>query len=151
MYIITESNQKNSNESIREWNSIKILALKTLFWSLQVRDMMERGDVQDVSSLGQEEVLIQQAEHSLQFKERQLQSLHEKHLPAVSEERQRAIELLERVRGGAGSPALDRSPEDLDKELDETLYQVKLWGRAVEFHAFLYQDIIKHYLVFGRS
>uniref|UniRef100_A0A673INS9 Kinesin-like protein KIF16B n=1 Tax=Sinocyclocheilus rhinocerous TaxID=307959 RepID=A0A673INS9_9TELE len=57
----------------------------------QVRDMMERG-VQDVSSLGQEEVLIQQAEHSLQFKERQLQSLREKHLPAVSEERQRAIE-----------------------------------------------------------
>uniref|UniRef100_A0A8C1GRH0 Kinesin-like protein KIF16B n=1 Tax=Cyprinus carpio TaxID=7962 RepID=A0A8C1GRH0_CYPCA len=47
---------------------------------------------QDVSSLGQEEVLIQQAEHSLQFKERQLQSLCEKHLPAVSEERQRAIE-----------------------------------------------------------
>uniref|UniRef100_A0A671RQE0 Kinesin-like protein KIF16B n=1 Tax=Sinocyclocheilus anshuiensis TaxID=1608454 RepID=A0A671RQE0_9TELE len=63
----------------------------SLFSSLQVRDMMERG-VQDVSSLGQEEVLIQQAEHSLQFKERQLQSLREKHLPAVSEERQRAIE-----------------------------------------------------------
>uniref|UniRef100_A0A673INR4 Kinesin-like protein KIF16B n=1 Tax=Sinocyclocheilus rhinocerous TaxID=307959 RepID=A0A673INR4_9TELE len=41
---------------------------------------------EDVSSLGQEEVLIQQAEHSLQFKERQLQSLREKHLPAVSEE-----------------------------------------------------------------
>lgn len=87
--------------------------------------MMERG-VQDVSFLGQEEVLIQQAEHRLQFKERQLQSLREKHLPAVSEERQRAIELLERVRGGTGSPGLDESPEDRDKELDETLYQVKL-------------------------
>ncbi|XP_026059503.1 kinesin-like protein KIF16B [Carassius auratus] len=90
----------------------------------QVSDLMERG-VQDVSSLGQEEGLIQQAEHSLQFKERQLQSLCEKHLPAVSEERQRAIELLDRVRGGTGSPALDRSPEDMDKELDETLYQVE--------------------------
>ncbi|XP_026059355.1 kinesin-like protein KIF16B isoform X2 [Carassius auratus] len=90
----------------------------------QVSDRMERG-VQDVSSLGQEEGLIQQAEHSLQFKERQLQSLCEKHLPAVSEERQRAIELLDRVRGGTGSPALDRSPEDMDKELDETLYQVE--------------------------
>uniref|UniRef100_A0A672JZ56 Kinesin family member 16B n=1 Tax=Sinocyclocheilus grahami TaxID=75366 RepID=A0A672JZ56_SINGR len=89
-----------------------------------VRDIMERG-VQDVSSLGQEEVLIQQAEHGLQFKERQLQSLCEKHLPAVSEERQRAIELLERVRGGTGSPGLDGSPEDMDKELDETLYQVE--------------------------
>uniref|UniRef100_A0A673G8T3 Kinesin-like protein KIF16B n=1 Tax=Sinocyclocheilus rhinocerous TaxID=307959 RepID=A0A673G8T3_9TELE len=90
----------------------------------QVCDMMERG-VQDVSSLGQEEVLIQQAEHRLQFKERQLQSLCEKHLPAVSEERQRATELLERVRGGTGSPGLDRSPEAMDKELDETLYQVE--------------------------
>uniref|UniRef100_A0A671SD13 Kinesin-like protein KIF16B n=1 Tax=Sinocyclocheilus anshuiensis TaxID=1608454 RepID=A0A671SD13_9TELE len=60
----------------------------SLFSSLQVCDMMERG-VQDVSCLGQEEVLIQQAEHRLQFKERQLQSLCEKHLPAVSEERQR--------------------------------------------------------------
>ncbi|XP_050949277.1 kinesin-like protein KIF16B [Labeo rohita] len=90
----------------------------------QVRDVMERG-IQDVSSLGQEEVLIQQAEHRLQFKERQLQSLSEKHLPAVSEERQRAIELLDRVRGGTGSPGLDGSPEDMDKELDETLYQVE--------------------------
>lgn len=95
-----------------------------LFFSFQVRDVMERG-IQDVSSLGQEEVLIQQAEHRLQFKERQLQSLSEKHLPAVSEERQRAIELLDRVRGGTGSPGLDGSPEDMDKELDETLYQVK--------------------------
>ncbi|XP_059408798.1 kinesin-like protein KIF16B isoform X2 [Carassius carassius] len=90
----------------------------------QVCDMMERG-VQDLSFLGQEEVLIQQAEHRLQFKERQLQSLCEKHLPAVSEERQRAIELLGRVRGGTGSPGLDGSPEAMDKELDETLYQVE--------------------------
>ncbi|KAK9981450.1 hypothetical protein ABG768_000981 [Culter alburnus] len=90
----------------------------------QVRDMMERG-VQDVSSLSQEEVLIQQAEHRLQFKEKQLLSLREKQLPAVSEERQRASELLERVRGGRGSPSLDRSSEEMDKELDETLYQVE--------------------------
>ncbi|ROL46532.1 Kinesin-like protein KIF16B [Anabarilius grahami] len=90
----------------------------------QVRDMMERG-VQDVSSPSQEEVLIQQAEHRLQFKEKQLLSLREKQLPAVSEERQRASELLERVRGGRGSPSLDRSSEEMDKELDETLYQVE--------------------------
>lgn len=128
MDIIAESNQKNRN-GINMRMKIKLNqdSGDSLFSSLQVRDMMEHG-VQDVSSLGQEEVLIQQAEHSLQFKERQLQSLHEKHLPAVSEERQRAIELLERVRGGTGSPALDGSPEDMDKELDETLYQVKLWS-----------------------
>lgn len=90
----------------------------------QVRDVMERG-VQDVSSLGQDEALIQQTEHRLQFKERQLLSLREKQLPAVSEERQRASELLERARRGTGSPALDRSSEEMDKELDETLYQVE--------------------------
>ncbi|XP_039542676.1 kinesin-like protein KIF16B isoform X1 [Pimephales promelas] len=90
----------------------------------QVRDVTERG-IQDVSSLGQEEALIQQAEHRLQFKERQLLFLREKQLPAVSEERQRASELLERARGGTGSPGLDRSSEEMDKELDETLYQVE--------------------------
>lgn len=90
----------------------------------QVSDMMERG-LQDVSSLSQEEVLIQQAEHRLQYKEKQLISLHEKHLPAVTEERQRAIELLERVRGGTGSPGPDASPDEMDKELDEMLYQVE--------------------------
>lgn len=80
---------------------------------------MERG-VQDVSSLGQEEVLVQQAEHRLQFKEKQLVSLCEKQLPAISEEKQRARDLLERLRGGPDCPAAD----DMDKELDETLYQV---------------------------
>ncbi|XP_051559153.1 kinesin-like protein KIF16B isoform X3 [Myxocyprinus asiaticus] len=90
----------------------------------QVHEMMEHG-VQDVSSLSQEEVLIQQAEHRLQFKERQLLSLCEKQLPAICEERQRACELLERVRGGRESPGADRSPEEMDKELDEMLYQVE--------------------------
>ncbi|XP_056621365.1 kinesin-like protein KIF16B isoform X4 [Triplophysa dalaica] len=90
----------------------------------QVHDMMERG-LQDVSSLSQEEILVQQAEHMLQHKEKQLISLREKYLPAVSEERQRAIELLERVRRGTGSPLSDTSPEEMDKDLDEMLYQVE--------------------------
>ncbi|XP_051992890.1 kinesin-like protein KIF16B isoform X2 [Xyrauchen texanus] len=90
----------------------------------QAHEVMECG-MQDVSSLSQEEVLIQQAEHRLQFKEKQLLSLRKNQLPAVCEERQRASELLERVRGGRGSPGADRSPEEMDKELDETLYQVE--------------------------
>uniref|UniRef100_A0A671SBS0 Kinesin-like protein KIF16B n=1 Tax=Sinocyclocheilus anshuiensis TaxID=1608454 RepID=A0A671SBS0_9TELE len=102
----------------------------SLFSSLQVCDMMERG-VQDVSCLGQEEVLIQQAEHRLQFKERQLQSLCEKHLPAVSEERQRATELLERVRGGTGSPGLDGSPE-VEKELEEKEERLSQYSASAE-------------------
>uniref|UniRef100_A0A671SD79 Kinesin-like protein KIF16B n=1 Tax=Sinocyclocheilus anshuiensis TaxID=1608454 RepID=A0A671SD79_9TELE len=85
----------------------------------------------DVSCLGQEEVLIQQAEHRLQFKERQLQSLCEKHLPAVSEERQRATELLERVRGGTGSPGLDGSPE-VEKELEEKEERLSQYSASAE-------------------
>uniref|UniRef100_A0A672K010 Kinesin-like protein KIF16B n=1 Tax=Sinocyclocheilus grahami TaxID=75366 RepID=A0A672K010_SINGR len=94
----------------------------SLFSSLQVRDIMERG-VQDVSSLGQEEVLIQQAEHGLQFKERQLQSLCEKHLPAVSEERQRAIELLER---------LDETLYQVEKELEEKEERLSQYSASTE-------------------
>uniref|UniRef100_A0A8C1GRI2 Kinesin family member 16Ba n=1 Tax=Cyprinus carpio TaxID=7962 RepID=A0A8C1GRI2_CYPCA len=78
---------------------------------------------QDVSSLGQEEVLIQQAEHSLQFKERQLQSLCEKHLPAVSEERQRAIELLER---------LDETLYQVEKELEEKEERLSQYSASTE-------------------
>uniref|UniRef100_A0A673G995 Kinesin-like protein KIF16B n=1 Tax=Sinocyclocheilus rhinocerous TaxID=307959 RepID=A0A673G995_9TELE len=89
---------------------------------VQVCDMMERG-VQDVSSLGQEEVLIQQAEHRLQFKERQLQSLCEKHLPAVSEERQRATELLER---------LDETLYQVEKELEEKEERLSQYSASAE-------------------
>uniref|UniRef100_A0A8C1EEX7 Kinesin-like protein KIF16B n=1 Tax=Cyprinus carpio carpio TaxID=630221 RepID=A0A8C1EEX7_CYPCA len=89
---------------------------------VQVCDMMERG-VQDVSFLGQEEVLIQQAEHRLQFKERQLQSLREKHLPAVSEERQRAIELLER---------LDETLYQVEKELEEKEERLSQYSASAE-------------------
>uniref|UniRef100_A0A671SAF6 Kinesin-like protein KIF16B n=1 Tax=Sinocyclocheilus anshuiensis TaxID=1608454 RepID=A0A671SAF6_9TELE len=94
----------------------------SLFSSLQVCDMMERG-VQDVSCLGQEEVLIQQAEHRLQFKERQLQSLCEKHLPAVSEERQRATELLER---------LDETLYQVEKELEEKEERLSQYSASAE-------------------
>uniref|UniRef100_A0A673IK05 Kinesin-like protein KIF16B n=1 Tax=Sinocyclocheilus rhinocerous TaxID=307959 RepID=A0A673IK05_9TELE len=87
------------------------------------KDKQRQRGVQDVSSLGQEEVLIQQAEHSLQFKERQLQSLREKHLPAVSEERQRAIELLER---------LDETLYQVEKELEEKEERLSQYSMSTE-------------------
>uniref|UniRef100_A0A671RQH8 Kinesin-like protein KIF16B n=1 Tax=Sinocyclocheilus anshuiensis TaxID=1608454 RepID=A0A671RQH8_9TELE len=87
------------------------------------KDKQRQRGVQDVSSLGQEEVLIQQAEHSLQFKERQLQSLREKHLPAVSEERQRAIELLER---------LDETLYQVEKELEEKEERLSQYSASTE-------------------
>lgn len=76
---------------------------------------------QDSSSFLQEEAQLSQAEHRLQCKERQLLSLGQNHLPAVSEELHRAEEALERVRGRETGG----SPEQVEKELDEMLYQVR--------------------------
>ncbi|XP_060755073.1 kinesin-like protein KIF16B isoform X2 [Neoarius graeffei] len=76
---------------------------------------------QDSSSLLQEEAQLSQAEHRLQCKERQLLSLRQNHLPAVSEELHRAEEALERVRGRETGG----SPEQVEKELDEMLYQIE--------------------------
>ncbi|XP_073670449.1 kinesin-like protein KIF16B isoform X2 [Paramisgurnus dabryanus] len=121
---LIQQRDRLEREVASEQKSLSLLLHTHRGKQIQVHDMMERG-LQDVSSLSQEEVLIQQTEHKLQFKERQLLSLREKHLPAVSEERQRASELLERVRGGRGSPGADGSPEEMDKVLDETLYQVE--------------------------
>lgn len=78
--------------------------------------------VQDTSSLLQEEAQLSQAAHRLQCKERQLISLHQSHLPTVSEELHRAEEALERVRGKETAG----SPEQVEKELDEMLYQVSI-------------------------
>ncbi|KAF4075373.1 hypothetical protein AMELA_G00233910 [Ameiurus melas] len=86
----------------------------------QVRETAALG-AQDSSSLLQEEAQLSQAEHRLQCKERQLLSLHQNHLPAVSEELHRAEEALERVRGREKGG----SPELVEKELDEMLYQIE--------------------------
>ncbi|XP_060716394.1 kinesin-like protein KIF16B isoform X1 [Tachysurus vachellii] len=85
-----------------------------------MRETMACG-LQDASSLLQEEAQLSQAAHRLQYKERQLLSLRESHLPAVSEELHRAEEALERVRG----KETKGSPEQVEKELDEMLYQIE--------------------------
>ncbi|XP_026869576.2 kinesin-like protein KIF16B isoform X2 [Electrophorus electricus] len=81
-----------------------------------VREAMERGP-QDTSSLIQEEALLSQTEYRLQCKERQLLSLCQGHLPAVAEELQRTTEVLDRV--------WTRGEGQVEKELDETLYQIE--------------------------
>lgn len=93
----------------------------------QVRETVACG-VQDSSSLLQEEVQLAQAEHRLQCKERQLLSLRRSHLPAVSEELHRAKEALERVQG----KETGGSPEQVEKELDEMLYQVRSTSKSIQ-------------------
>ncbi|KAM3864897.1 kinesin-like protein KIF16B [Diretmus argenteus] len=86
-------------------------------------EKQEKG-AQDATSVCQEEQLIKQAEHRLQFKERQLTSLADGLLPALAEEKQRAVELLERSGGGSNRncdspPRLDNTLYQVEKELEE--------------------------------
>uniref|UniRef100_A0AAR2K5Y7 Kinesin-like protein KIF16B n=1 Tax=Pygocentrus nattereri TaxID=42514 RepID=A0AAR2K5Y7_PYGNA len=82
---------------------------------LQVFEAVEHG-AQDASSLLQEEALLSQAEIRLQCKERQLLSLCQNHLPAVSEERQRAEEALDRMWAkGAREKELEEKEERLSQ------------------------------------
>ncbi|XP_029009279.1 kinesin-like protein KIF16B isoform X3 [Betta splendens] len=74
---------------------------------------------QDAAAVCQEEQLLRQAEHRLQFKERQLAKMADSLLPALAEEKQRAAEMLERSGGGSNGNC------DAPPGLDNTLYQVE--------------------------
>lgn len=81
-----------------------------------LKEELEKG-AQEASAVSQEEQLVRQAEHRLHFKERQLAQVAEGLLPALVEEKQRAVEALER---GGGNGNYDSPPG-----LDNTLYQVE--------------------------
>ncbi|KAK5865475.1 hypothetical protein PBY51_019743 [Eleginops maclovinus] len=57
----------------------------------QLKEMQEKG-AQDATAVSQEEQLVKQAEHRLQFKERQLASVSDGLLPVLAEEKLRAVE-----------------------------------------------------------
>ncbi|XP_067115449.1 kinesin-like protein KIF16B isoform X5 [Osmerus mordax] len=102
----------------------------------QLRETQEKG-AQDATVLFQEEQRIKQAEQRLQFKERQLATLADSHLPAVAEERQRAAELFERGNTGGDSgrnspPALDNTLYQVEKELEEKKEQLTLHCASAE-------------------
>ncbi|XP_031418441.1 kinesin-like protein KIF16B isoform X3 [Clupea harengus] len=94
----------------------------------------------DGNTQEEQQARVQQAEQRLLVKERQLACLMESQLPALVEERQRAKEVLERVErdgggggGGGADPTGDElgplmeesSVEQVEKDLDNTLYQVE--------------------------
>ncbi|XP_070774911.1 kinesin-like protein KIF16B isoform X2 [Enoplosus armatus] len=89
----------------------------------QLKEVQEKG-AQDATAVCQEEQLVKQAEHRLQFKERQLASLADGLLPALAEEKQRAVEMLERSGGGSNGncnspPGLDNTLYQVEKELED--------------------------------
>uniref|UniRef100_A0A7N8Y4W9 Kinesin-like protein KIF16B n=1 Tax=Mastacembelus armatus TaxID=205130 RepID=A0A7N8Y4W9_9TELE len=76
-------------------------------------------------------LLVKQAEHRLQFKERQLASLADRLLPSLAEEKQRAVEMLERSGGGYNGncdspPALDNMLYQVEKELEDKEEKINL-------------------------
>ncbi|XP_037621652.1 kinesin-like protein KIF16B isoform X2 [Sebastes umbrosus] len=89
----------------------------------QLKETQEKG-AQDATAVCQEEQLVKQTEHRLQFKERQLASVADDLLPALAEEKQRATEMLERSGGGSNGncdspPGLDNTLFQVEKELED--------------------------------
>ncbi|CAK6984466.1 kinesin-like protein KIF16B isoform X4, partial [Scomber scombrus] len=101
----------------------------------QLKETQEKG-AQDATVVCQEEQLVKQAEHRLQFKERQLASLADSLLPALAEEKQRAAEILERSgKGDNGNcespPGLDNTLYQVEKELEDKEEKLNLhWNSA---------------------
>lgn len=101
----------------------------------QLKETQEKG-AQDATAVCQEEQLVKQAEHRLQFKERQLASLADGLLPALADEKQRAVEMLERSGGGSNGncdspPGLDNTLYQVEKELEDKEEKLNLhWHSA---------------------
>lgn len=100
----------------------------------QLKEGPEKG-AQDATR-SHEEQLVTQAEHRLQFKERQLGRLADSLLPALAEEKQRAVEVLERSSGGNNGncdrpPGLDNTLFQVEKELEDKEEKLSLhWHSA---------------------
>uniref|UniRef100_A0A3P8UM49 Kinesin family member 16B n=1 Tax=Cynoglossus semilaevis TaxID=244447 RepID=A0A3P8UM49_CYNSE len=104
-------------EVVAERNSLQLLANAFTEKQQKLKEMQEEGAV-DGPSVSQEEQLMKQAQQRLRAKEQQLSGLSEGVLPALTEEKQRVKEVLE--RSAAGGQDQDSRPE-----LDNTLYQVE--------------------------
>ncbi|XP_075904887.1 kinesin-like protein KIF16B isoform X7 [Nelusetta ayraudi] len=87
---------------------------------------------QEATAVSQEEQLVRQAEHRLHFKERQLAQVAEDLLPALVEEKQRAVEALGRGNGNYDSPpGLDNTLYQVEKELEDKDEKLNLhWHSA---------------------
>ncbi|XP_010753069.3 kinesin-like protein KIF16B isoform X5 [Larimichthys crocea] len=101
----------------------------------QLKEEQEKG-AQEATAVCQEEQLVKQAEHRLQYKERQLTSVADGLLPALAEEKQRAVEMLERSGGGSNGncdspPGLDNTLYQVEKELEDKEEKLNLhWHSA---------------------
>ncbi|XP_048204722.1 kinesin-like protein KIF16B isoform X2 [Perognathus longimembris pacificus] len=72
------------------------------------------GSVPNVTGMAEDLEKIKPAEYRLQYKERQLQYLLQKHLPALLEEKKKVLEILDQ-----GTLGLDNTLYQVEKEMEE--------------------------------
>lgn len=115
---LRQQREQVEKEVAAERSTLLLLAHSLKERQQQLKETQDKG-AQDATAVCQEEQLLRQAEHRLQFKERQLANLTEGLLPALAEEKQRAAETLERSSGGSNGNC------ERPLGLDNTLYQVE--------------------------
>uniref|UniRef100_A0A7N6BP37 Kinesin-like protein KIF16B n=1 Tax=Anabas testudineus TaxID=64144 RepID=A0A7N6BP37_ANATE len=115
---LRQQRERLEKEVAAERSTLLLLAHNLKERQQQLKETQEKG-AQGATAVCQEEQLVKQAEHRLQFKERQLANLSDGLLPALAEEKQRAAEMLERSGGGSNGNC------DSPLGLDNTLYQVE--------------------------
>uniref|UniRef100_A0A1A7XYF4 Kinesin family member 16Ba n=1 Tax=Iconisemion striatum TaxID=60296 RepID=A0A1A7XYF4_9TELE len=126
--------ERLEKEVAAERSTLLLLAHSLKERPQQLKEVQEKG-VQDSTTACQEELLLKQAEHRLQFKEEQLANLAEDLLPALAEEKQRAVEVLERSSRSNGNcdgpPELDNTLFQVEKELEDKEEKLHLhWHSA---------------------
>ncbi|RXN01556.1 Kinesin-like protein KIF16B [Acipenser ruthenus] len=115
--------QKNhlENDILSEQKSLDDLRRTHEEHQKLLKENKEKGAL-DSANVAQEKEKIKQAEHHLHYKERQLHCLSENHLLVISEEKQRAAEIVEK-----GLPCLDNTLYQIEKEIEEKAEQLALY------------------------
>ncbi|XP_071361634.1 kinesin-like protein KIF16B isoform X3 [Trachinotus anak] len=132
---LRQQRERLEKEVAAERNTVLLLTHSLKEREQQLKETQEKG-AQDATAVCQEEQLVKQAEHRLQFKEWQLASVADCLLPALAEEKLRAVEMLERSSGGSNGncdspPGLDNTLYQVEKELDDKEEKLNLhWHSA---------------------
>lgn len=132
---LQQQRERLEKEVAAERNSLLLLTHGLKERQQQLKEEQEKG-AQEAAAVSQEEHLVKQAEHRLQFKERQLAHVADGLLPALAEEKQRAVEMLERSGGGSNGncdnpPGLDNTLYQVEKELEDKDEKLNLhWHSA---------------------
>ncbi|KAM3624298.1 uncharacterized protein V6R79_021774 [Siganus canaliculatus] len=132
---LRQQRQHLEEEVAAERNALLLLACGLKERQQQLKEEQKKG-AQEATAVCEEEQLFKQAEHRLQFKERQLANVTNSLLPALAEEKQRAVETLERCGGGSNGncdspPGLDNTLYQVEKELEDKEEKLNLhWHSA---------------------